>query len=107
MDRQRPDAGGRGRGRGRGRGLFDPERARHRSQRRGAQAGAQAAERLAQLDGQEQQWQLRLGQYQAAIGSAAAQGRLAQLRDELFTPQEQLRLNAALALRAQSGAAAP
>ncbi|SDE28560.1 Lipase chaperone LimK [Paracidovorax valerianellae] len=68
---------------------------------RSAQYGAEAAQRLAQLDAQEQQWQLRLGQYQAAVGSAATETRLAQLRDEIFTPQEQLRLNAALALRAQ------
>jgi len=68
---------------------------------RSAQYGAEAAQRLAQLDAQEQQWQLRLGQYQTAVGSAATETRLAQLRDEIFTPQEQLRLNAALALRAQ------
>lgn len=62
--------------------------------------GAEAAQRLAQLDQQERNWQARLAQY--AQAQAQAQGQdsasLQQLRTQLFTPQEQLRLDAALQL---------
>lgn len=67
---------------------------------RSAQYGSEAAQRLAQMDTQDRQWQGRLDQYQAAMGSGSSSARLAQLRSELFTPQEQLRLEGALALRA-------
>ncbi|WCM89134.1 lipase secretion chaperone [Acidovorax sp. NCPPB 3576] len=67
---------------------------------RSAQYGAEAAQRLAQVDLQDRQWQGRLDQYQAAMGAGTSAAGLAQLRSELFTPQEQLRLDGALALRA-------
>jgi lipase chaperone LimK len=68
---------------------------------RQAQYGDAAAQALAQLDRQEQDWQQRLAEYsQAQAASRADSPGLAALRQRLFTPEEQLRLNAALALRA-------
>jgi len=66
---------------------------------RSAQFGEQAAHALAQLDREEQQWQRRLdelSQARAGQGESAAQA----LRQQLFTPEEQQRVDAALALRA-------
>ncbi len=66
---------------------------------RSAQFGEQAAHALAQLDREDQQWQIRLAelsQVRAAQGEAAAQA----LRQQLFTPEELQRVDAALALRA-------
>lgn len=79
------------------------ERTRHAQ--RSAQYGEEAAQRLAQLDRQEQDWQSRLDQYQRARDAAPDPARLQQLRGELFSPQEQLRIDAALALRAQPSTA--
>lgn len=75
------------------------ERTRHAQ--RSAQYGEEAAQRLAQLDRQESEWQSRLDQYQQARDASPDPARLQQLRAQLFSPQEQLRLDAALALRAQ------
>lgn len=66
---------------------------------RSAQFGEQAAHALAQLDREDQQWQSRLdelSQVRTAQGEAAAQA----LRQQLFTPEELQRVDAALALRA-------
>lgn len=65
--------------------------------------GEAAAARLAQLDQEERDWQQRLAHYaQAQSGPSDA---VAHLRDQLFTPAEQLRLEAALALRARAAGA--
>lgn len=72
---------------------------------RTAQHGAEAAQRLARLDQEERDWNARLDQYQQARSSAQDAGRLQQLRAQLFSPEEQLRIDAALALRAQPGTA--
>nr|WP_279343579.1 lipase secretion chaperone [Variovorax terrae] len=77
-------------------GTSDSERY---AQRR-AQYGDDAARQLARLDQEEHDWQARLASYagaQAAQGSSPEQ--LQQLRQQLFTPQEQLRVDAALAAR--------
>lgn len=66
---------------------------------RSAQFGEQAAHALAQLDREDQQWQSRLdelSQARAQQGDGAAQA----LRQQLFTPEELQRVDAALALRA-------
>ncbi len=62
--------------------------------------GDEAAQRLAQLDQQERDWQARVAQYAQAQGQDSAS--LAQLRERLFTPQEQLRLDAALQMRKEA-----
>lgn len=72
-------------------GVSDGER---HAQRRAAW-GEEAAQRLAQLDAEERQWQARLAQFE----SAPPQQR-EQLRHQWFTPEEQLRLPAALQMRA-------
>jgi lipase chaperone LimK len=61
--------------------------------------GDAAAMRLAQLDREERDWQSRLEIYVAGQERNPGEGPLAALRQQLFTPQEQLRLEAALALR--------
>jgi lipase chaperone LimK len=66
------------------------------AQRR-AQYGDAAAAQLAQLDREERNWQSRLDAY--AAGRAANPGAEQVLREQLFSPQEQLRIDAALALR--------
>jgi lipase chaperone LimK len=66
---------------------------------RSAQFGEPAAHALAQLDREEQHWQSRLdalSQARASQGEAAAQA----LRQQLFSAEEQQRVEAALALRA-------
>lgn len=78
-------------------GVDDPTRHALRS----AQHGAQAAQRLAQLDQEERDWNARLDQYQQARSGAQDAARLHQLRAQLFSPEEQLRIEGALALRAQ------
>ena len=74
---------------------------------RSALYGTEAAERMARLDHEERDWNARLDQYRQALGQGLDDGGLQQLRGRLFTPQEQLRIDAALALRAQQGQAAP
>ncbi|RTQ32621.1 lipase chaperone [Variovorax gossypii] len=73
------------------RGASPQERFAERSQ----QYGHEAAQRLAALDQQEQDWQSRLSRY-----AAADEATRTQLQAELFTPQEALRLQAALEMRA-------
>lgn len=86
--------------------------AAERHAQRSAQYGEQAAGRLAQLDGQERQWQTSLDQYAQATAalpanaSAEQRQQLEQLRQQLFTPEQQLRVDAGLALRALSRQAA-
>ncbi len=66
---------------------------------RSALHGAEAAQRMAQLDREERDWNARLDQYQQALGQGLDDSGLQQVRGRLFTPQEQLRIDAALALR--------
>ncbi|MFP5485670.1 MAG: lipase secretion chaperone [Gammaproteobacteria bacterium] len=73
---------------------------------RSAQHGTEAAQRLAQLDQEERDWNARLDQYQQARSSTQDATRLQQLRGQLFSPEEQLRIEGALALRAQPATAA-
>ncbi len=73
---------------------------------RSAQHGEEAAQRLARLDREERDWNARLDQYQQAQSGTQDAARLQQLRAQLFSPEEQLRIEGALALRAQPAAAA-
>lgn len=68
---------------------------------RSAQHGDEAAQRLARLDQEERDWNTRLDQYQQAQSRSQDAARLQQLRTQLFSPEEQLRIEAALALRNQ------
>lgn len=79
------------------------ERTRHAL--RSAQHGAEAAQRLARLDQEERDWNARLDQYQQARSSTQDTARVQQLRAQLFSPEEQLRIEGALALRAQPATA--
>ncbi|PVY58085.1 MULTISPECIES: lipase secretion chaperone [unclassified Simplicispira] len=74
------------------------ERTRHAQ--RSAEYGPEAAQRLAQLDREQGDWNARLDQYQQAMASTQDPTRLAPLRSRLFSPEEQLRVEAALAARA-------
>ena len=80
-------------------GIDDATRLAQRS----ALYGTEAAERMARLDHEERGWHARLEQYRQAQAQGLDDGGLQQLRGKLFTPQEQLRIDAALALRAQQG----
>ena len=60
---------------------------------------AKAAQALARLDQEERAWNQKLDDYAAAKAQAHDPGQMQALRERLFTPQEQLRLEAALALR--------
>lgn len=79
----------------------------HHAQR-SAQYGQEAASRLAQLDGHERQWNSSLDQGAQATAalpanaSAEQRQQLDQLRQQLFTPEQQLRVDAGLALRAMA-----
>lgn len=73
------------------------ERTRHAA--RSAQYGETAARALADLDREEQQWQQRLDQYSGMLARQGDGAAARQLREQLFSPEEQLRLPAALALR--------
>lgn len=77
-------------------GAADAERYRQRR----ALHGDEAAHRLAVLDQENRAWQARLAQYDAARATLPTSEAEA-LRQRLFSPQEQLRLEGALALRAQ------
>lgn len=69
------------------------------------QHGDAAAQQLAQLDREERDWHARLDEY--AAGKARNDpAQLNRLRQQLFTPEEQLRLKAALVWRAQARAGA-
>ena len=83
-------------------GASAPERFAQRS----AQYGAEAATRLSQLDTDNLQWQNSLDQYaQARAGLGASSPTteqsqaLVQLRQKLFTPEQQLRVEAGLLVR--------
>jgi lipase chaperone LimK len=73
------------------------EQARY-AQRR-AQYGDAAAQQLAQLDREDRDWQQRLSQYAAARDAKASESQLQQLRRQLFSPEEQMRIEAALLAR--------
>lgn len=73
------------------------DQARHAQ--RSAQHGEAAAQRLAQLDREERDWQQRLSQYAAARDARTGEDQLQQLRRQLFSPEEQLRIEAALLAR--------
>lgn len=72
---------------------------RTRYQLRSATYGTDAAQALARLDHEERAWNQKLDDYAAAKAQAHDPGQMQALRERLFTPQEQLRLEAALALR--------
>lgn len=69
-----------------------------RYQQRRAQFGEAAAQQLAQLDREERDWQARLTQY-ASAKAAGNEAAVQALKQQLFSAQEQLRIDAALALR--------
>jgi lipase chaperone LimK len=69
-----------------------------RYEQRRAAYGEAAAQQLAQLDREERDWQARLSQFTAARATLTAQ-QLDALKQQLFSEQEQMRLDAALALR--------
>lgn len=71
--------------------------ARHAA--RTQQYGEAAANALAQLDREDAQWQQRLDQYSQALAAQGEGPALEQLRHQLFSSEEQRRLDAALALR--------
>lgn len=73
------------------------ERTRHAA--RSAQYGEPAAHAMAQLDREEQHWQQRLDQYSQAQAQQGDGAALQRLRQQLFSNEEQQRLDAALALR--------
>ncbi len=66
---------------------------------RSAQYGEAAAHALARLDQEEQHWQQRLDQYSQARTQQGDGAALQQLRQQLFSSEEQQRVDAALALR--------
>lgn len=73
------------------------ERTRHAV--RSAQYGEAAARAMAQLDREEQDWQRRLDQYSQARAQQGDGPALQRLRQQLFSADEQQRIDAALALR--------
>jgi len=73
------------------------ERSRYAT--RSAQYGPAAAQAMAQLDREEQHWNQRLDQYSQARTQQGEGPGLQQLRQQLFSPEEQQRIDAALALR--------
>ena len=73
--------------------------ANERHAQRRAQYGDDAATQLGQLDREERDWQARLGDYAAAQARKASPEQLQLLRQQLFSQQEQLRVEAALAAR--------
>ena len=68
------------------------------AQRR-AQYGDVAATQLGQLDREERDWQARLNDYAAAQARKASPEQLQLLRQQLFSQQEQLRVETALTAR--------
>lgn len=68
------------------------------AQRR-AQYGEVAATQLAQLDREDRDWQARLNDYARAQAEKASPEQLRRLSQQLFSAQEQLRFEAALAAR--------
>jgi len=88
-------------------GVSDQERFAQRS----ATYGAETAQRLGQVDRDERDWRGRLTQYADAQAALRAGGidtqSLNRLKAQLFTPTEQLRLDAALQLREPAPSTAP
>jgi lipase chaperone LimK len=82
-------------------GVSDQERFAGRS----AQYGDAAARQLAQLDHEERNWQGRLTEYNNARTRKLSAQQLEQLGRQLFSEQEQLRIEAALAARTSQNAA--
>ncbi|MDB5928541.1 MAG: hypothetical protein JWR60_248 [Polaromonas sp.] len=82
---------------------FDKQGAspQERHAQRRAQYGDAAAAQLARLDSEEHHWQARLDGYAGAKNGNASPAQLEQLGQQLFSAEEQLRLEAALALRQQ------
>lgn len=70
---------------------------------RSARYGEAAAQALARRDEEDRQWQRRLDQYQQARAATGEGPALQQLRQQLFTLEERLRVDAALALRGAGG----
>ncbi len=70
-----------------------------RYSQRQAQYGDAAAQQLAQVDREERDWQARLTQYATAQAGKTSTDALQQLRQQLFSANEQMRLEGALALR--------
>ena len=66
---------------------------------RSAQYGPAAAQAMAQLDRDEQHWNQRLDQYSQARTQQGEGPGLQQLRQQPLSPEEQQRIDAALALR--------
>ena len=79
------------------------ERTRHAE--RSARYGETAAHNMARLDREEQHWQQRLAQYDQARAQYGDGPGLQQLRQQLFSEEEQPRIEAALALRKLQAAA--
>ncbi len=73
-----------------------------RFNQRRTQYGDAAATQLAQLDREETDWQARLNNYASAQAKKASPDQLQQLSQQLFSAQEQLRVEAALAARQQA-----
>ncbi len=73
--------------------------ANERYTQRRSQYGDVAAAQLGQLDLEERDWQARLSDYAAAQARKASPEQLQLLRQQLFSQQEQLRVEAALAAR--------
>jgi lipase chaperone LimK len=73
--------------------------ANERYAQRRAQYGDVAATQLGQLDREESDWQARLNDYAGAQARKASPEQLQLLRQQLFSQQEQLRVEAALAAR--------
>ena len=71
---------------------------------RSAQYGDAAATQLAQLDRENRSWQGRLNDYVSTQAKKASPDELQQLRQQLFSAPEQLRIEAALAARLPGGA---
>jgi lipase chaperone LimK len=61
--------------------------------------GDAAAQRLAQLDAEERNWHARLDRYAAQQSGGAREAQLAELKRQLFSAEEQVRVEAALVLR--------
>ena len=79
--------------------------AQDRYAQRREQYGDAAARQLAQLDSEEKAWQARLNDYENAAKSNASPAQLEQLQKQWFSAEEQLRIDAALAIRQQRQAA--
>ena len=75
------------------------------AQRR-AQYGEAAATQLAQNDNEDRDWQARLSSYANAQAEKASPEQLQRLSQQLFSAQEQLRVDAALAARLLAAAPA-